>query len=178
MGVLRAIIIPKSLKRIVSTQLRNTAQVGASVFSRYAFSDFLPILLLLDAKVRLYNNGVMSVEEFLNSDIKKDLLVEVMIPNKDVHCTQIVQRLCCKDFPIAIVSISKIDDKYKVVFGARPQKAMIMKDVSDEINANGFDREKTLELIDEYIGSNNKAKKKYRKLLFVGLLEKALGELQ
>ncbi len=154
-------IIPKSLKRIVSTQLRNTAQV-----------------LLLDAKVRLYNNGVMSVEEFLNSDIKKDLLVEVMIPNKDVHCTQIVQRICCKDFPIAIVAVSKIDEKYKVVFGARPQKAMVMRDVSDEINATGFDREKTLELIDEYIGSNNKAKKKYRKLLFVGLLEKALGELQ
>lgn len=171
-------IIPKSLKRIVSTQLRNTAQVGASVFSRYAFSDFLPILLLLDAKVRLYNNGVMSVEEFLNSDIKKDILVEVIIPNKDIHCVQIVQRLCCKDFPIAIVSISKIDEKYKVVFGARPQKAMIMRGVSDEINTNGFDREKTLELIDEYIGSNNKAKKKYRKLLFVGLLEKALGELQ
>ena len=85
---------------------------------------------------------------------------------------------CCKDFPIAIVSVSKIDGKYKVVFGARPQKAMVMRDVSDEINANGFDREKTLELIDEYIGSNNKAKKKYRKLLFVGLLEKALGELQ
>ena len=120
----------------------------------------------------------MSVEEFLNSDIKKDLLVEVMIPNRDVHCTQIVQRICCKDFPIAIVSISKIDEKYKVVFGARPQKAMVMRDVSDEINTNGFDREKTLELIDEYIGSNNKAKKKYRKLLFVGLLEKALGELQ
>ena len=75
------------------------------MFSRYAFSDFLPILLLLDAKVRLYNNGVMSVEEFLNSDIKKDLLVEVMIPSRDVHCTQIVQRICCKDFPIAIVSI-------------------------------------------------------------------------
>ena len=55
---------------------------------------------------------------------------------------------------------------------------MVMRDVSDEINTNGFDREKTLELIDEYIGSNNKAKKKYRKLLFVGLLEKALGELQ
>ena len=171
-------IIPKALKRIVSTQLRNTAQVGASVFSRYAFSDFLPVLLLLDAKVNLYNNGVMSIEEFINSDIKKDILVEIIIPNKDIHCTQIVQRLCCKDFPIAIVSISKIDEKYKVVFGARPQKAMIMRDVSDEINTNGFHREKTLELIDEYIGSNNKAKKKYRKLLFVGLLEKALGELQ
>ena len=166
-------IIPKSLKRIVSTQLRNTAQVGASVFSRYAFSDFIPVLLLLDAKVRL-----MSVEEFLNSDIKKDILVEVIIPNKNINCVQVVQRLCCKDFPIAIVSVSKIDEKYKVVFGARPQKAMVMRDVSDEINANGFDREKTLELIDEYIGSNNKAKKKYRKLLFVGLLEKALGELQ
>ena len=171
-------IIPKALKRIVSTQLRNTAQVGASVFSRYAFSDFLPVLLLLDVRVKLYDNGVMSIEEFINSDIKKDILVEIIIPNKDIHCTQIVQRLCCKDFPIAIVSVSKIDGEYKVVFGARPQKAMIMRDVSDEINANGFDREKTLELIDEYIGSNNKAKKKYRKLLFVGLLEKALGELQ
>lgn len=171
-------IIPKSLKKIVSTQLRNTAQVGASVFSRYAFSDFIPVLVLLNAKVNLYKNGIMEMEEFLNSDIKKDILVEVIIPNKHIDCLQIVQRICCKDFPIAIVSVAKTDGKFKIVFAARPQKAMTMDDVSEEINTNGFDRAKILSIIDDKIGSNNKAKKKYRKLLFVGLLQKALEELK
>ena len=171
-------IIPKSLKKIVSTQLRNTAQVGASVFSRYAFSDFIPVLVLLNAKVNLYKNGIMEMEEFLNSDIKKDILTEVIIPNENINCVQIVQRICCKDFPIAIVSVAKIDGKFKIVFAARPQKAMTMDDVSEEINTNGFDRAKILSIIDDKIGSNNKAKKKYRKLLFVGLLQKALEELK
>ncbi len=171
-------IVPKSIKKIVSTQLRNTAQIGASVFSKYAFSDFLPILVLLNAKVSLYKNGIMTVEEFLYSDIERDILIEIIIPNVDVDCIQIANRICCKDFPNAIVSVSNTDGKYRVVFGARPQKAMVMNDISDEITKNGFDRKKILSMLDEEIGSNHKAQKEYRKLLFVGLLQKALGELK
>ena len=65
-----------ALRDIIGVQFRSNVTVGATVFSKYGFSDLIPVLLSLDAKVKLFNGGILSLAEFLNEqNIRKDILV-------------------------------------------------------------------------------------------------------
>ncbi len=37
---------------------------------------------MVDAKVKLYKKGVMSLADFLESELEKDILIEVILPKK------------------------------------------------------------------------------------------------
>ena len=75
-------IIPNSVSDIIGVQFRNVATVGASVFSKYGFSDVIVGLLALDSEVELYKGGRMSLETFLNREFEKDILVKLYIKKK------------------------------------------------------------------------------------------------
>ena len=77
-------VLAKAVSPIVGTQFRNSATVGASVFSRFGFSDVITALLALNARVTLYRGGEMGLEEFLNSPLKKDILTWITVP-KGTH---------------------------------------------------------------------------------------------
>jgi CO/xanthine dehydrogenase FAD-binding subunit len=74
-------LIPQALNHIVGVQLRNGVQVGASIFSKYGFSDFIPALLAVGAEVTLFHNGRMPVADFLVRPISRDILVAVHLPD-------------------------------------------------------------------------------------------------
>lgn len=60
-------IISRSAGEIIGVQFRNLATVGASVASKYGFSDVITPLLACGARVRLHEQGELSLEEFLRA---------------------------------------------------------------------------------------------------------------
>ena len=71
-------VIGNCVKDIIGVQFRNVVTVGASVFSKYGFSDLIVALLSLDTEVELYKGGRVKLEEFLNQKYgERTVLVDV-----------------------------------------------------------------------------------------------------
>lgn len=155
--------ISDAISNIVGVQFRNNARVGASVFSKYGFSDLIPTLLVANAKVKLHNRGVLSLEEFLNNDLEKDILVEIILPKVKGYGVFDSIRKCTGDFSIINGAILKVNDEYKISIGARPQRAVIAYKGSD-ILTKEKDINKAVEMVSEELifGSNMRASKEYR----------------
>ena len=77
-------VLPKSVRDIIGVQFRNVVTVGGSVFSRYGFSELIVGLLALETEVELYKGGRMLLEEFLNKDYEKDILVKLYIKKNHI----------------------------------------------------------------------------------------------
>lgn len=155
--------ISDALSEIVGVQFRNNARVGASVFSKYGFSDLIPTLLVADAKVKLHKKGVLTLEEFLNNDLEKDILIEVILPKVNGSGIFDSIRKCSGDFSVINGAILKVEDEYRIALGARPQRAKIAYKGS-EILTRENDIEKAAKAVSEELtfGSNIRASKEYR----------------
>lgn len=156
--------ISEGVSNIVGVQFRNMAKVGASVFSRYGFSDLLPSLLVLDAKVRLYKGGIMDLEEFLEKDFERDILVEVILPKKKGMAVYDCIRKSTGDFPIINGAIFRGEDgQYKIAIGSRPQRAKLAVKAAKALE-DGENIETVVGIIPEelHFGTNVRGSKEYR----------------
>ena len=119
-GALSASVAP-----IVGVQFRNMATVGASVYSRYGFSDILTALLALDARVELYRAGTMALEDFLRNPPKaRDILTAVRIRRDGRRAAYQTFRRAQTDFGVLNVCVSRSPEgEVRVSVGARPQRA-------------------------------------------------------
>ena len=106
-------ILSKSVAPIVGVQFRNVVTVGGSVYSRFGFSDFLTPLLALDAKVKFYHKGEISLNEFMNMPYEKDILEKIIIPKNDIKASYQMLRNAEADFPIVNLSVAKTDTKVR-----------------------------------------------------------------
>lgn len=176
-------IFKTALKDIIGVQFRTNVTVGATVFSKYGFSDLIPVLLALDSKVKLFNGGILSLEEFLNeSNIKRDILTEILIPKK--ICTTSFQcvRKSKTDYSILNLAICKFDNKITIAVGARPGRAVLAKQTMDILNQSQNIENEIINAI-KYIGneipldSNMRSSKSYRELLLAALLRKGIQEV-
>lgn len=156
-------LISCAVSNIVGVQFRNGVRVGGSVFSKYGFSDLIPPLLAVGAKVKLYKRGIVGLEEFLKSDYEKDILIEVILKKKDAKGVYDSIRKCTGDFPVINGSIILEDGEYTVVLGARPQMAMIAKRASEVLTKeNNIEKASELVKVELAYGSNLRASKEYR----------------
>ncbi len=73
-------IFPSAFANIVGIQLRTEVQLGASVCGKFAFSDLLPVLLVLRARLSWLERGEETIDEFLARQADTDLLKEVVLP--------------------------------------------------------------------------------------------------
>lgn len=172
-------VISQGVSNIVGVQFRNMAKVGASVFSRYGFSDLLPSLLILDAKVNLYKGGIISLEEFLEKDFQRDILVEVILPKKKGLAVYDCIRKSTGDFPIINGAMFKgEDEKYKIAIGSRPQRAKLAIKAAETLE-NGESIEKAIEIIPEelHFGSNIRGSKEYREDMSKALVSRMHSKL-
>ncbi len=78
-------------------------------------------LLSLDTEVELYNIGRISLEEFLNRDYEKDLLIKIYIKKTNKNASYKSLRNAKSDYPILNVSVSKHMEQFKLCVGARPE---------------------------------------------------------
>lgn len=118
----------EAVKDIVGVQFRNIATIGGSIWGRFGFSDVLTVLLSMDTYVELYEGGIVPLAKFARKKRDNDVLVRIIIrktPGKFVYSAVRTQST---DFPALTCAVSLMDGEYRAVFGARPAKAMVIKD--------------------------------------------------
>ena len=177
-------ILPLSLKDIVGVQFRNIVTVGATVYSRYGFSDIITALLSLDTKVKLYKKGVVTLEEFLS--MKRDtvdILEEIVIVKDSRKAVFKSMRNSKGDYAILNMSISKGKDGFKIGVGARPMRGTLAKETMDYLNNNDVNSEnieKACEILSSEItfGSNSRGSSDYRREISKVLLKRLLREVE
>lgn len=178
-------VIAKAIQGIVGTQFRRSVTVGASVFSKYGFSDFIPALLALKAEVELFGQGRMSLEAFLQRPYQKDILVRIIIPRQPkVRASYQCVRLNATDFPILNVVVSRVGKEVTVVVGARPAVAKIAHRVSEQLSATDLNDTEAVKAIVADLATelsyqdNMRATAEYRKAMAQVLALRALKEVQ
>lgn len=176
-------IFKTALKDIIGVQFRSNVTVGATVFSKYGFSDLIPVLLSLNAKIKLFNGGVLALEDFLNEkEIRKDILVEIIIPKKISKTSFQCVRKSKTDYSVVNLAISYSESKITIAVGSRPGKAMLAQKTMNILN-NSENIEKDIINAIKYIGdeipldSNMRGSKTYRELLLTALLKKGIQEV-
>ena len=120
--------IRESVRHIVGVQFRNCATVGGSIFGRFGFSDVLTMFLALDTWVELYNGGRVPLTEFVNMKKDNDILVNIIVRKEPLFICYQSQRNTKTDFPVLTCTASLIGEEARTVIGARPYKAMVVKD--------------------------------------------------
>ena len=169
----------EALVHIVGTQFRNSATVGGSVWGRFGFSDVITILLILDARVELYQRGVMPLGEFMDLDRKeRDILTGLFIPKGRSEISYLSQRNISTDIPVLTCATAKTDGEYECVIGARPMKAVRITD-EDGILSGGITEENASQFAKYVVkhlafGGNVRATAEYRRRVCEVLVRRAL----
>lgn len=120
--------VRNAVKDIVGVQFRNMATVGGSIWGRFGFSDVLTAFLAMDTYVELFRGGIIPLEQFASMKQDKDILMRIIVkkaPGKFVYTAMRNQRT---DFPVISCAVSQVNGEYRAVIGARPARAMIIRD--------------------------------------------------
>ena len=118
----------KAVEPIVGVQFRNLATVGGSIFGRFGFSDVLTLFLALDTQVELYHAGTVPLEQFVSMKPDRDILVRLTVKKRPGDFTFLSMRNSRTDFPVLTCALSRMDGEYRAVYGARPARAMVLRD--------------------------------------------------
>ena len=174
-GALAASVAP-----IVGVQFRNMATVGASVYSRYGFSDIVTALLALDARVELHRAGSVALEDFLrNPPEKRDILTAIRVRKDGRRASYQTFRRTRTDFGVLNVCASVSPaGAYRVSVGGRPRRAARCPEAERLLaagDAPGAARA-AAELLD--YGANMRASSEYRKNLAGVLTLRAWEDLK
>lgn len=175
-------IVPFAVSNIIGVQFRSLVMVGASVFARYGFSDLLTALLALNAEVELYKGGRISLESFMVMPYEKDILTKVFLPKNQRIAAYQNLRISASDFPVLNAAVSKLDNEWKIVVGARPLRAAIAYEASEELSRAEMNEEtirKIAKLAAEELqfGTNMRGTAEYRKAMAEVLIKRALKEV-
>lgn len=176
-------ILEESVKHIIGVQLRNIATIGATIYSKYGFSDPLTSLLALDADIYLHNGGRMSLEEYVNDDSKRRDILEKIIIKKNVELAKFqTMRNSNVDYAILSVAFAKVAGKYKIAVGARPRRAALAYKAMEYLEKEGLTEESAkiagqMAADELHFGDNNRGSAEYRRELCKVLVKRAIVEV-
>ena len=175
-------VLPKSVYNIIGVQFRNVVTVGASVYAKYGFSDVITALLVLDTEVELYKGGRMPLVDFLNRPHEKDILVKLWIKKNNRQAAYQNLRKSASDYAVLTVAVSKLEDQWTVVVGARPSKAAIAVKASEVLskgNLSVAEIEEAAQKAAEELsfGTNRRGTSEYRKALCQVLVKRGIMEV-
>jgi CO/xanthine dehydrogenase FAD-binding subunit len=176
-------ILNQAVSKIMGVSVRNLATIGGSVMGKFAFSDLLGVLLVLDARLHFYKLGEISIQEFLAMKRPpRDLLVKIRIPKvsgkgyfKKVSKTHL-------DFSVINLAIFK-GENIKIAVGSRPLAAEIASKASNFLSSQSSITDEIIEnacdlVIEELkLSSNLRGSKEYRDLLVRTYLKRGLGQV-
>lgn len=176
-------IVSKSASSIMGVQVRSIATIGGTVVGKFGFSDLIPSLLALDAKVRLYKAGIMTLEDFLDRKSReKDILIEVVLPKAGFTGHFETFKKTSIDFAVLNTAVASNGEILRVVVGSRPGGAEVVKEsvetVQKEIKVGASLHEVAERLADQFrYGSNNRGSKEYRRQLAIALIADGMKEV-
>jgi CO/xanthine dehydrogenase FAD-binding subunit len=171
-----------AVQDIVGVQFRNLATVGGSIYGRYGFSDVLTVLLSLDTYVELYKGGILPLEEYAAMAYDRDILVRLIVKKHPGRFTYLAMRNSRTDFPVLTCALSLMEGEYRAVIGARPGKAMVIRDTRGLL-ADGINQQSAKAFAD-YVAdtvptqSNLRGSSAYRTHLARVLTERGLMNLE
>lgn len=175
-------VIPKSIKDIIGVQFRSIVTVGASVFSKYGFSDLIPTMLTLDCEVELFKAGRMSLEDFIKRPYEKDILTRIYLKKSEKKAVYKHLRNSVSDYSILNLAVSKSENKFIIAVGARPAYAKIAIKASEYLSQGTISEdiiEKAGDMAAEELGfgNNMRGSSDYRKSMCSVLVKRALKEV-
>lgn len=176
-------ILSKTVSCIMGVQIRNTATIGGTIWGRYGFSDLLTSLLVLNTQVVLYKIGKISLEEFLNKNIEKDILLRIEIKKEDIKAEYLNLKNTSIDFSILNAAVSNCSGKFRIAVGARPAAAKLAEKAMKYINAEGVyeesaERAGRIAAEELNFSSDIKASQQYRHDICSVLVKRALKEVE
>lgn len=169
--------VKESVRHIVGVQMRNTATVGGSIFGRFGFSDVLTMFLALDSYVELYKGGIVPMEQFAASARDRDILVRVIVKKTAGSFAYQSVRRAKTDFAVLACAAAKLEGVVRVSVGARPQRAVLLKDTEGLLN-RGIDAQ-SAEAFAQYaarritVGGNLRGSEEYRREILQVLVKRA-----
>lgn len=171
-----------SVRGIVGVQLRNLATIGGSVWSRFGFSDPLTLLLALDARVELAGAGGMSLAQFCESGLRRDILTHIILPDAPVRVAYLSQRNSATDLPVLTCAAVCRGGRWACAVGARPGRAMLFAD-EDGLLAKGVDEASAAAFADAVarracFGSNSRGSAEYRREVCRALVSRAVRKIK
>lgn len=175
-------LLPKAVSYIMGVQFRNIATVGATVYAKYGFSDLITPLLALDTEVELYKGGRMPLEEFLDKPHKQDILTRIFIKKNERKAAYHNLRNSATDYPILNAAVSNLHDQWRIVVGARPQKAKIAPKASEvlskgNLNLETIDFAAGVAVGELSFGTNMRGTEEYRRAMCKVLVKRAVTEV-
>lgn len=170
-------VLSNGVKQIASLQLRNIVTMGGSICGKYNFSDILPVLIALNAHLRFYKSGNVSIQDFLKDDLKNDILLEISI---DLNQEGIVKFLkkTYKEYSLINVALVKQEGDYRIAVGGRPGRGAYAK-LASKILTTEQNIDKVCEILAEELvfKDDYRVSGDYRKSIAQSLLKEAYKEL-
>ena len=173
-----------SVREVMGVNFRNLATIGGSIMGRYPFSDVIAGLLPYHVTLKFYPEQEMSLEQYLNHAGRLNaILVEIRIKKENGSGYFKKVKTTALDFPIINFAVSKINNKFTIVVGARPMVAAIAHKASDYLNSlseiKEDDYSKAGELVVEELNflDNVSASKEYREDLTKVYVKRGLKEV-
>ena len=175
-------VIPRAVSHILGVQFRNSVTVGASVFAKYGFSDFIPVLLTLDTDVQLHMGGRLPLAAFLPQRYRNDILTKVIIKKNARTASYQQMRNSHCDFPLLTTAASELDGAWRIVVGARPGRARFARRAAELLTAGGTDPDTIAAAADMAAAelpfeTNSRATAAYRQALCQSLVRRAVMEV-
>ena len=170
--------VKAALRDIVGVQFRNGATLGGSLWRRMGFSDVVAIFLAMDSSVELFKGGVVPLEEFVCMPYDNDILVRLIVKKRPGAFAYQAVRKQRTDLPTLNCMAAKLGDEYRVVVGARPGRAVLLRD-DQGILASGVTEANAAAFADHvagsiYVSGNMWGSAEYRRALAPVLVRRAL----
>ena len=162
--------VTNSVKDIVGVQFRNMATVGGSIWGRFGFSDVLTVFLAMDSYVELYKGGIIPLEQFAKMKKDGDILVRLIVRKTPCRVVYTSMRNQRTDFPVIACAVSRINGEYRASIGARPARAILIRDDKAEDFASFVAENVPTE-------GNLRGSAAYRTHLIKVLVERSVNEL-
>jgi len=113
-----------AVREVMGVNLRNLATIGGSIMGRYPFSDVITGLLPYEVNLEFYPENKMSLEEYLFYKGKLNaILTHIHIKKSNGKGFYKKVKRTALDFPILNIAVSKVNNKFSIVIGARPAGA-------------------------------------------------------
>jgi len=171
------------LEHLIGVQLRNVITVGAHVAARFGFSDLIPTLLALNARVRFFHGGEKTLWSYLQEERPpKDILTEIVLPKEGRRGKVQMMRLSYNDYSVFCLAVSRARENWIISAGVFPGRAKLQEDVMEQMNAVPITKKDASllarKIADGYrFGSNYRGSAAFRQELCRVFARRALEEL-
>ena len=175
-----AAILQDALAHIVGIQFRNTARIGASIYSHFGFSDITTALLTMDTQVEIDGHERVPLSLYLNLPRRRHFVTKIIIKKEHLTFNYQSMRQDQTGLPYCIVAMSCNSHKeWRVSVGARPAGAVLAHKASHYLNKGGSDPHKAFNLLESEVAlhDNPFASKAYRTHLVKTFLERGILDL-